>query len=194
MLFFDGVMKNLGRFLRRYLRTVCPRKSNPCSICVTTVFSGESSNPRSLRNCSTRGLTSCSRRSFELPVTQKSSAYRIRFTLARFPTLLVFENWEASSRSSPSSVIFAIAGEMMPPWGVPSSVGWKQRRSTYPALSHFLSMVLSIGMWANNHSCEIWSKQERMSPSSIHSARSFLQSAMKQASIASAAERAVRNP
>ena len=113
-------------FPRRYVRTVCPRKSNPCSICVTTVFSGESSHPRSLRNCSTSGLTSCSRSSFELPVIQKSSAYRIRFTFARFPALLVFEKWEARSRSNPSSVIFATAGEMMPPWGVPSSVGWKR--------------------------------------------------------------------
>jgi len=120
-------------------------------ICVMTVFSAESSNPRSLMNCSTRGLTSCSRSSFELPVTQKSSAYRIRFTLAFFPSRLVFEKWEERSRSSPSSVIFAIAGEMMPPWGVPSSGVWKHRRSTYPALSHFLSMAFSIVICATNH-------------------------------------------
>src|SRR5437667_96384 len=55
-LFFDGVMKNLGRFLFLYFRIVCPRKSNPCSICVMTVFSGDNSNPRSWRKCSTRGL------------------------------------------------------------------------------------------------------------------------------------------
>ena len=57
MLFFEGVMKNLGRFPRRYFRIVCPKKSNPVSICVMTVFVGESCNPRSLRNCSTSGLT-----------------------------------------------------------------------------------------------------------------------------------------
>src|SRR5947209_2248686 len=45
--FFDGVMKNLVRFPILYLRTVCPRKSNPCSICVMTVFSAESCKPRS---------------------------------------------------------------------------------------------------------------------------------------------------
>ena len=66
--------EELGALPLRYLRIVCPRKSNPCSMCVTTVFSGESSNPRSLKNCSMRGFTSCSSNSFELPVTQKSSA------------------------------------------------------------------------------------------------------------------------
>src|SRR2546421_2872785 len=53
-----------------------------------------------------------------------SSAYLTRFTLARFPARLVFEKREARSRSSPSSVIFAATGEMIPPWGVPSSVAW----------------------------------------------------------------------
>src|SRR5690348_1765480 len=48
-LFFDGVMKNLERFPRRYLRIVCPKKSNPSSIRVMTVFVGESSSPRSRR-------------------------------------------------------------------------------------------------------------------------------------------------
>ena len=48
--------------------------------------------------------------------------------------------------------------------------------------------------WAKSHVCEIRSKQERISPSSIHCARSFLHKAMKHASMASAVERAVRNP
>src|SRR5437762_2048552 len=55
-------------------------------------------------------------------------------------------------------------------------------------------MAFSRGIWANNHSCEIRSKQERMSPSKIHSARSLRQSAMKHASMASAVERPRRNP
>src|SRR5215472_17326709 len=51
-----------------YLRTFCPRKSKPFSTCVMTVFVGESSSPRSCRNCSTRDLTSPSSNSFDLPV------------------------------------------------------------------------------------------------------------------------------
>ncbi len=104
---------------------------------------------------------------------QKSSAYRIRFTFAFPPFLPFFGKWEERSCSSPSSVIFAITGEMMPPWGVPSSVACKQRRSMYPALSHFLRMACSIGIWVSSHSCEIRSKQERISPSKTHWARSF---------------------
>src|SRR5436305_2035943 len=87
-----------------------------------------------------------------------------------------------------------VGGVRMPPWGVPSFVTKKEDRSRYPAFSHFLSIPFSMGMWATTHSCEIRSKQERISPSSIHCARSFLHSAMKQASIASAAERPRRNP
>src|SRR5215813_11855004 len=64
-LFFDGVMMI---FPSLYRRTFCPRKSNPSSICVILVFSCESSSPRSFKNSSTRGLTSFSSNSFELPV------------------------------------------------------------------------------------------------------------------------------
>jgi len=61
--FLDGLMSSLSP----YLRTLKPRKSKPSSICVMTVFSGESSSPRSPMNYSTRGLTSSSSGSFELP-------------------------------------------------------------------------------------------------------------------------------
>ena len=44
------------------------------SICVILVFSWESSRPRSFKNCSTRGLTSYSRRIRDVPVMMKSSA------------------------------------------------------------------------------------------------------------------------
>src|SRR5260221_3152167 len=53
--FLEGLMSS---FPLGYLRTFCPRKSKPCSTCVMTVFVGESSRPRSCRNCSTRGLIS----------------------------------------------------------------------------------------------------------------------------------------
>src|SRR5437867_7627999 len=53
--FLEGLMSS---FPFGYLRTFCPRKSKPFSTCVMTVFVGESSSPRSCRNCSTRGLTS----------------------------------------------------------------------------------------------------------------------------------------
>ena len=54
--FLEGRIISLPSYLRRF----CPRKSNPCSMCVMQVFSGESCKPRSRRNCSTSGLTSFS--------------------------------------------------------------------------------------------------------------------------------------
>src|SRR5215831_13054733 len=56
MLLAEGLMSSFPL----YLRMCCPRKSHPSAICVMTVFSCESSRPRSLKNASTRGLTSCS--------------------------------------------------------------------------------------------------------------------------------------
>src|ERR1700674_2622818 len=53
--FLEGLMSS---FPFGYLRTFCPRKSKPFSTWVMTVFAGESSRPRSCRNCSTRGLIS----------------------------------------------------------------------------------------------------------------------------------------
>jgi hypothetical protein len=45
--FFDGVVRRLPL----YLRMVWPRKSNPSSICVILVFSGESSSLNYSRGC-----------------------------------------------------------------------------------------------------------------------------------------------
>src|SRR5207302_2381616 len=74
----EGLNVLLGRldeqFPLGYLRTFCPRKSKPFSTWVMTVFAGESSRPRSCRNCSTRGLISPSSSSLVLPVMMKSSA------------------------------------------------------------------------------------------------------------------------
>ncbi len=80
---FPNVFQNVWIFLRDgltsnfpslYLRKFCPRKSKPSSMCVTLVFSAESSRPRARRNSSTSGFTSCSSSSFVLPVMMKSSA------------------------------------------------------------------------------------------------------------------------
>src|SRR5438067_10247176 len=66
--------------------------------------------------------------------------------------------------------------------------------SIYPALSHFLSMAFSIGIWVKSHACEMASKQLVMSPSSIRCGESLLASMVKHCSIASAVERPGRKP
>ena len=68
----------------------------PASIGVRQVFSGESCNPRSRRDCSTKGLTSPSSNSLDVPVIMKSSAYRIRFTFGL--GFCVAENFSSSPR------------------------------------------------------------------------------------------------
>ncbi len=114
--FFDGLIKSLCRFPVLYLRTFWPRKSNPSSIWVMSVFSGESCKPRSRRNASTSGFISCSRSSFELPEMRKSSAYRIRCTFASRLFRVVGGMASCIARSSPSSVISARTGEIIPPY------------------------------------------------------------------------------
>ncbi len=98
-----------------YLRTCCPRKSNPASTWVMLVFSGESSSPRSFRHVSTSGWTSCSSNSLELPVMMKSSAHRIRFTLARRLWTVALGYFSLSFCSRPSRVRLAKTGETTPP-------------------------------------------------------------------------------
>ncbi len=189
-LFREGVISNFPLYLRR----CCPRKSKPSSICVMRVFSLESSSPRSLMNCSTRGFTSCSSISFDLPVMMKSSAKRTKLTFSLLLPRGDLGNFSRSFLSNPSNVRLASTGEQIPPWGVPSSVAWRTSLSMNPALSHFLSMVFSIGMCARSHSCEILSKHDFMSPSSIHCAEFFRLRSVKHCSIASAGDRADRNP
>src|SRR5271155_2921021 len=112
--FFDGFTRGLPSYLRRF----CPRKSNPSSIWVTCVLSVEIASPRSFKNSSTKGRTSFSSSSFEAPVMMKSSAYRTRLTLGvHLPPSFHFclGKCSASSFSSPSKVMFASVGEMMPP-------------------------------------------------------------------------------
>src|SRR5207245_7330664 len=85
-------------------------------------------------------------------------------------------------------------GEQIAPCGVPSSVGLRTRFSMKPALSHLLSMVLSIGACATNQLWLILSKHALRSPSNIHSAPALLLSTVWHCSIASAVERSLLNP
>src|SRR5260370_6473952 len=122
-----------------YLRTFCPRKSKPSSTWVMRGFSGESSNPRSFMNCSTRGFTVCSRTSFDLPVIMKSSAKRTKFTFSLLLPRWALGTCSRNFLSRPSKAILAITGEHIPPCGVPSSVACSTCLSMNPAFSHFLT-------------------------------------------------------
>ncbi len=128
MFFLDGCTIRRPPNLRR----CWPRKSNPWPICVMHVFSAESCKPRSPRNCSTRGRTSCSSSSLVLPVMMKSSAYRTKCTLdrSRAPRTCFRAKLCANSAANPSKVMFARAGEATPPCGVPASVGYHAPAST----------------------------------------------------------------
>jgi hypothetical protein len=57
-----------------------------------------------------------------------------------------------SRRSRPSRARLARPEEMIPPCGVPSSVGWKTCFSIYPAFSHFRSITLSMGTGLSSQS------------------------------------------
>src|SRR5712692_7239386 len=84
---------------------------------VIRVFSGDSSRPRSRRNCSTSGWTSSSRRSFVRLVMMKSSAYRTRLTCA-WRLLAVAAGYCSRSRcSKPSRARFAFPGGNDPSLG-----------------------------------------------------------------------------
>ena len=63
-----------------------------------------------------------------------------------------------------------------------------------PAVSHFWSMVLSIGTWRSNQSCEKLSKHPVISPSSTHAADVLRLRVRKHCSIASAVDRRGLNP
>ena len=111
MFFLEGFISSFPWYLRR----CCPRKSKPFSMCVMSVFSWESVNPRSFMNCSTSGLTSFSKTSFDLPVTIKSSAKRTKLIFSLLPPRGCFGNLSRSSFSSPFKVILARTGEATPP-------------------------------------------------------------------------------
>ncbi len=83
---------------------------------------------------------------------------------------------------------------MIPPCGVPSFVGVSILLNTTPALSHLLSIILSICTLSASHSWLIWSKHPLISPSNIHSGELFLLSNLCRASMASAVLRFLRKP
>src|SRR6266853_2909814 len=64
----------------------------------------------------------------------------------------------------------------------------------YPAFSHVLRMVLSIGIWLSSHEWLILSKQDLISPSSIHCGLVPFESTVAHCSIASAQLRSFLNP
>src|SRR6266581_3675930 len=112
MFFREGVMSSFPWDFRR----CCPRKSKPSSMWVMRVFSGESSSPRSLMKVSTRGLTSFSKTSLDLPVKRKSSAKRTKLIFSLLLFRGGFGNFSRSFFSSPSRVRLASTGEQIPPY------------------------------------------------------------------------------
>lgn len=86
-----------------------------------------------------------------------------------FVVHLIFLDTLSNKSCSPSSAMFARVGDIMPPCGVPSSVGKSSPLNTYPHSSHLRSISLSIGILLINHAWLIWSKHPLMSPSRIHS-------------------------
>ena len=117
---FDQQLVLLSCFV---LASVFTEEIEPVLTMGDTGFLAERSNPRSFIKASMRGLTSCSSSSFDAAVTMKSSAYRTKLTFAAIPFPVVFGKFTLNILSIPSSVIFAITGEIMSPCGVPSSVG-----------------------------------------------------------------------
>src|SRR6266436_6763919 len=64
----------------------------------------------------------------------------------------------------------------------------------YPACNHVLRMAVSIGICLSNHAWLIVSKQDVMSPSSIHCGLMLFESTMAHCSIASAQLRSFLHP
>ena len=64
-------------------------------------------------------------------------------------------------------------GELIPPCGVPTSVGNSVQFSMRPAFSHRFSTSLSVGMWSSIHARLMLWEQPEMSPSSTHGALSL---------------------
>jgi len=124
----------------------------------------------------------------------KSSQERTRFTLTRRLRLLAVGSCSLRFFSNPSQVRWAHAGDAGPPCGVPLSVGLRRSFSLNSAFSHLWSIDLSIGLCASNHSWEMVSKQDRLSPSTIHAAPPLLLTTMWHCAIASAVDRADLHP
>ena len=131
-----------------------------------------------------------------MPVMMKSSAYLTRCIFGLKITLLtcLLRYFSASRGSNPSNVILARVGEIIPPCGVPSSVGNNSLLNTKPHFNHFFSITLSIGILFNNHSWLIWSKHPLMSPSNTHWAECFFARTQNHCSLATAVLLSLRKP
>jgi hypothetical protein len=132
---------------RSYWRRVCPKKSKPWAMGVMTVFIGDSLTPRSAKKALIRGRTVSSRTCRELAVTMKSSGHRTSLMLWTRRCQLP----PCTTASSPSHTILRITGEIMPPCGTPSVVGYRVPRSIKPLRSHFDNTRLFMGMGAAIH-------------------------------------------
>src|SRR5262249_16023224 len=122
ILFVAGFIRNFPWVFR----ILCPRKSHPFSIFEVGVFLGGRANPPPFKKPSTTGFSSLSSSSLGGRVMRKSSARRIRLTLGHTcfcPFQILLGNAARRQASKPSSAIFRMTGEQIPPWGVPASVG-----------------------------------------------------------------------
>ena len=155
-----------------YVRTDCPRKSPPSSICVMRVFSGERSRPRSRRNCATRGLTSWAKRSYELPVMMQSSASFPTCTLACWARRVCGGKMPSGALQAPQVPEERSRGSTYPSCGTPAAVGESTGLSMNPAFSHVWSMAVSIGRWAKSHSWRFSETGPPCSPRSLRRAAS----------------------
>ena len=143
------------------------------------------------------GSTSFRKNSGDSPVMIKSSAYRTKFILLKWVSPFIFlrvGSFAFRNFSRPSNVMFIRVGEIVPPWGVPSSVGNKLRVSMNPHFSHFIRICVSIGIFSTSHWWLIWSKHPFMSPSRIHWGDFALFRSVKHCSMASCVLLPMRNP
>ena len=163
---------------------------------VITVFSSDKVRPLSDIKSATNGLISFSSVSRFSQVIIKSSAQRTRFTIGEYNLPLILTRLYFSARTfcNPSNVILASVGEIMPPCGVPSSVGNICLLKIQPHFNHFRSIALSIGMLASSHSWLIWSKHPFMSPSRIHSGEQPFRRMLWHCITASIQRRSLRKP
>ena len=106
-----------------YVRFVRENR-NPFSMCVMTVFSGESSSPRSAHEVFHKRFDFLFEHLFRAACNQKIVCvpYQMNFRLVCL-SCVVWDISPSVSASRPSSAIFASTGEQMPPCGVPASVG-----------------------------------------------------------------------
>ena len=175
---------------RACVHQVCPQKSTPCARGVLTVFVADSRPPRSANKAVIRGRMVSSKTCRALAVTMQSSAHR--------PELLWWTRrcqlLPCTTAARPSSPLWLIPGEIIPPCGTPVVVGHRAPRSPQPLLSPCDSTRLCIGMGFTSHAKAMWSTKPAMSSAKIQVAEVCCRQTFKQWSMASAYRRLGRNP